>query len=846
MELVVAKSGRGGPGGPLVANGCPQGEGGAGTRAAGADRGGIDDEVGGRCGAHGQGHGRRAVVSGIGFSADALDAGSVVVGALAGGGAQADRLGAGAVSGQAADTVGPDFGVAGGNGRVGGPVVAQGGRGGAAGSLVADSGPQGEGGPGARAAGADRRGLDDQVGSRCGAHGQGHGRRAVVSGIGFSADALDAGSVVVGALAGGGAQADRLGAGAGSRQAADTVGPDFGVAGGNGGVGGAVVAQGGRAGAGGSLVADSGPQGEGGAGRRAAGADRRGLDDQVGSRCGAHGQGHGRRAVVSGIGFSADALDAGSVVVGALAGGGAQADRLGAGAGSGQAADQVGADLGVAGGDGGVGGAVVAQGGRARPAGTLVADRGPQGEGGPGRRAAGADRGGIDDQVGGISAAPSTCSLSLYREGIGLQDGLVGGPPQFNRTRTRRAAGQVDLLTVLARQVVLGFRRTVVGTAAGVDLHTRGGSGGVGHHLDRLAGLDRKPVPGPVVLEGDGGGKGRQRCRPLDLALPDSCGQRRIGGIDRVGGDVIGVGEIRPAVPVDVTEGDIAVVRHDEAGIGAVHGNQQGVENVDPAVVVDVAEDPSRGRLRTQDRARSLDDDVHRSHARLHPEGRVEVGDQPFSRDGQSVDRVLLHLLLPDGGWRTTRHCRRNPGLPVDQHHAPGQVHPAALQPVEVDPCGRRTPRGIRGVPAGGVKAGRTFPVDQGRHPLSQDVEDLEPHPGRGRQLVWNYGGRIERIGIVVSQLEPLGQNGHPRPPERQCEVARLIGGRDRRRQAQVGQVEQQHLRRVRRFPGGQPHPALHKGLRSCLQVRQNPNETADCNLHEVSFPVQVPIRGIY
>ena len=176
-----------------------------------------------------------------------------------------------------------------------------------------------------------------------------------------------------------------------------------------------------------------------------------------------------------------------------------------------------------------------------------------------------------------------------------MQDGLVGRPPQFNCTRTRGAAGQDEILAVLACQVVVRFRWTIVGVAKVVDLHTRGGSGGIGHHHDRLAGLDRKPVPGPVVLEGDGGGKGGQGCRPrpLNQGLPDSWGQRRIGGISYVGGDVVGVGEIRLAVPVDVTEGYIAVVRHDEAGIGAVHGNQQGVENVDPAVVVDVAQDPA-------------------------------------------------------------------------------------------------------------------------------------------------------------------------------------------------------------------------------------------------------------
>ena len=162
-----------------------------------------------------------------------------------------------------------------------------------------------------------------------------------------------------------------------------------------------------------------------------------------------------------------------------------------------------------------------------------------------------------------------------------------------------------------------------------------------------------------------------------------------------------------------------------------------------------------------QDPAGSFDDDVHRSHARLHPEGGVDVGDKPRTRDGQSENRGRFHF-LPDGGWRTARYCRRNPRLPVDQHHAPGLMNPLALQPVEVDPGGHGAPRGIGGVPTSCVKAGRPLPVDQGLHPLSEDVEDLQPHPGRGRQLVGDYGGRIKWIGIVLPQLEPLRKNRHP------------------------------------------------------------------------------------
>ena len=239
-----------------------------------------------------------------------------------------------------------------------------------------------------------------------------------------------------------------------------------------------------------------------------------------------------------------------------------------------------------------------------------------------------------------------------------------------------------------------------------------------------------------------------------------------------------------------------------------------------------------------QDPAGSFDDDVDRSHARLHPEGGVDVGDKPRTRDGQSEDRGCF-LCLQDCGGRTARPCRRNPRLPVDQHHAPGLMNPLAPQPVEVDPGGHGAPRGIGGVPTSRVKAGRPLPVDKGRHPLSQDVEDLEPHPGRGRELVGDDGGRIERIGIVMSQLEPLGQSRHAsaQPTERQSEVARLVGRRLCRLKAQVGQVEQQHLRPGHGFPRGHPQPALDQGLGPCLQARQQPHETADCIFHLV-YPI--------
>ena len=138
-----------------------------------------------------------------------------------------------------------------------------------------------------------------------------------------------------------------------------------------------------------------------------------------------------------------------------------------------------------------------------------------------------------------------------------------------------------------------------------------------------------------------------------------------------------------------------------------------------------------------------------------HPEGRVDVGDQPRPRDGQAIDGTVSR---GGGGHarRRGRTGRRNSGLPVDQHHALRQADTAASQPVEVDP-GRHRPTGrIRGVPASRVVAGRLHSVDQRRDALSPDVEDLQPYVSRGRQLEGDDRGRIERIRIIRPQIETI------------------------------------------------------------------------------------------
>ena len=225
---------------------------------------------------------------------------------------------------------------------------------------------------------------------------------------------------------------------------------------------------------------------------------------------------------------------------------------------------------------------------------------------------------------------------------------------------------------------------------------------------------------------------------------------------------MVGVGEIGPAVPVDVAERYVAVVRHDEGGIGAVHGDQQGVENVDPSVVVDVPEDRRRRCLGPRNAARCFEDDIQGSHGGHHLEGRVHVGGQPLSRDGQSIGSFRLGELLARDRW-TAGDPNRHSRLPVDQHHATGQTPALSHQAVEVDPGGHGAPICIRGPPGRGVKAGRTLALHQRGDALAEDVEDLQPHEHCRRQLVGNDRGRIEGVGVVRPQVEPLRH----RPPRK-------------------------------------------------------------------------------
>ena len=129
-------------------------------------------------------------------------------------------------------------------------------------------------------------------------------------------------------------------------------------------------------------------------------------------------------------------------------------------------------------------------------------------------------------------------------------------------------------------------------------------------------------------------------------------------------------------------------------------------------------------------------------------------------------------------------------------------------------------------MPCRGVKTGRLFPVDQGRDPLPQDVEHLQPHPRRGRQLIRNDRRGIEGVGVVLPQLHVRRQGGGlAQGVQGQREIAALIGG-GAQRTAQVGDVEQPDLDPRRRCAGGQPHPPFEERFRTGAGYQCH--ETAD------------------
>ena len=263
-------------------------------------------------------------------------------------------------------------------------------------------------------------------------------------------------------------------------------------------------------------------------------------------------------------------------------------------------------------------------------------------------------------------------------------------------------------------------------------------------------------MPGAVVSELDGGWVRRQG-RGGRHRLPDPRGKQGIGGIDGVFGDEPGVDEVGGPVLVDVSQGDVAAVGHDDGGVGAVHGEEQGVDDVDEAAVVDVPQQPGGcRRLAAVPAVERFDDEVDRGHAGFNLEGGFDEGLQARSGDRQPVSRYGPRSLV-GGGRRSSRANAPRPGLPVGQHHRPGLRASRIAQPVEIDPGANRPPGRVGAVPGSRVIAGRTHPVDQGRYPLPEEVEDLEPHRRRGRQVEGDDSGGIEWIGVVASQVEVSG-----------------------------------------------------------------------------------------
>ena len=157
---------------------------------------------------------------------------------------------------------------------------------------------------------------------------------------------------------------------------------------------------------------------------------------------------------------------------------------------------------------------------------------------------------------------------------------------------------------------------------------------------------------------------------------------------------------------VHIAQRYLAAVRHDGGTIATIYGYKQRIEYIDPAVVVHVAQQPTRHPLCQRDAGYDFDLDIHRSSDRLHPKTWIHVGHQPRPRYGQSIDGGRLYSFR-DHDSRTTRsRSNRDTHLPVDQHHATGQMLPAGGQPVEIDSCAHRTLRRVRGTPTRRVKTG--------------------------------------------------------------------------------------------------------------------------------------------
>ena len=241
-----------------------------------------------------------------------------------------------------------------------------------------------------------------------------------------------------------------------------------------------------------------------------------------------------------------------------------------------------------------------------------------------------------------------------------------------------------------------------------------------------------------------------------------------------MGGDEPDVDIVDPAVAVHITLGDIAVVGHGDGVVGDVGSHQQGVHDVDPAVVVHVAQQPAGRGLFSRDGARLLDHQVQGTLAGVHSEGRIHIGDQARTGDGQAIDGSARRLGLQARGCRTLEDTAggRHPGLSVNQHHSLGGNPPTALHPVEIETGPNGPPRGIGAVPACAVIAGGLLPIHERGDSLAKEVEDLQAHVGDCRQLIGDDGGGVEGVGVVLAQGESFRQG-------RRCMQSRQGKGKD-------------------------------------------------------------------
>ena len=112
---------------------------------------------------------------------------------------------------------------------------------------------------------------------------------------------------------------------------------------------------------------------------------------------------------------------------------------------------------------------------------------------------------------------------------------------------------------------------------------------------------------------------------------------------------------------------------------------------------------------------------LHRSHARFNPKGRIHIGNQPTARNDQPI-HLRIRFIRPSN-TRRTRHNRSRSGsrdtrLPVNQHHPPRLALHPHRHTVDIHPRPDRPTRPIRRVPSRRMKARRTLPIHQRRNML--------------------------------------------------------------------------------------------------------------------------------